>query len=406
MPPMGWLGWDCLGAPGTEAGYLANASILAERFLPVGYDIAMVGPQWYGVEATTSGCRPLAPLELDAHGRPQPSADRFPSAMDGYGFAPLAAQVHRLGLRFGVHLMRGIPRQAVARALPIAGSRWRCDEVANLASAGASSTDMCSVNPDHPGAFDWYRAWFAQLAACGVDAVTVDDIASPHGRSGEVGLIRRAIDATGRRIVLSLSPGPTSLHQGAHLQPRANERRMGNESPVAWPELRDDIVNLLECEQQARPEAWPAAGVLHVGEVGQGKEDGERGARLTPDEQMLMLTAWTCARRPLLLAGDLRLMDDRTLRLVTNPEVLALLHAPGREEWHAAAQGHWFIRSGAYSTWVGWLNTGDEPWSVSLPEWLPDGSRDCWARADLPVGARALTVPAHGARLIRFGAKA
>ncbi|WP_457426500.1 hypothetical protein [Roseateles sp. P5_E7] len=405
MPPMGWMS-DCLGARGTEAGYLANGSILAERFLPVGYDIAMVGPQWYAAEAATSGCRPFAPLELDAHGRPQPAADRFPSAMDGYGFAPLAAQVHRLGLRFGVHVVRGIPRQAVERTLPIAGSRWRCDEIANLASTGASGTDMCSVNPDHPGAFDWYRAWFAQLAACGVDAVTVDDIASPQGHSGELGLIRRAIDATGRRIALSLSPSPTLLHQGAQLESHASERRSGNEAPVACPALRADIVNLLECVPQARPEVWPAASVLHVGEGGQDKEDGGRGERPTPDEQMFRLTAWACARRPLLLAGDLRLMDDRSLRLLTNPEVLALLRAPGRREWHAAAQGHRFMCSGAYSTWVGWLNTGDEPWSVSLPEWLPGDGRDCWARTDLPVGTRALTVPARGARLIRLGAKA
>ena len=149
-------------------------------------------------------------LELDAHGRPQPVADRFPSAMEGLGFAPLASRVHRLGLRFGVHLVCGIPREAVWRGLPIAGSQWRCDEIANADSTCAWNTDMCGINPEHPGAFAWYRAWFAQLAACGVDAVTVADIASPNGHAGEATLIRRAIDAIRRPIELTFSPSTAS----------------------------------------------------------------------------------------------------------------------------------------------------------------------------------------------------
>ncbi|RYG29144.1 MAG: alpha-galactosidase, partial [Burkholderiales bacterium] len=295
---------------------------MAERLLPSGYDVAMVAPDWYAADATASGCPPFVLVQLDAHGRPQPAADRFPSAMEGCGFAPLAAQVHRLGLRFGVHLTRGIPREAVARGLPIAGSPWRCDEVANLGSTGAWNSDMCNVNLDHPGAFDWYRAWFAQLTACGVNAAMVDGSASPQGHAEEVGLMRRAIEATGRRIDLSLSPSPKFLHQGT------------------WPELRDDIVNLLERSSQAPPDDWPCAGVLNASGDGLGKGDGAHDPRLTRDEQMLMLTAWACARRPLVLGGDLRRMDDWTLHLVTNPDVLAFLRAPGRREWQAFAEGH------------------------------------------------------------------
>lgn len=201
--PTSLSGCDDLGVATTEAGFLANARLMAERRSPFGDDIAMVGPRWYAAPASASGCRPFAPLEMDAHGRPQPTADRFPSAMEGLGFAPLASQVHRLGLRFGVHLTRGVPRQAVERGLPIAGSPWRCDEIANPGSTCAWNTDMCDINPDHPGAFDWYRAWFAQLAACGVDAVALDDVASPTAHAGEVALIRRAIDAIGRRIELA-----------------------------------------------------------------------------------------------------------------------------------------------------------------------------------------------------------
>jgi hypothetical protein len=341
-------------------------------------------------------------LELDAHGRPQPAPNRFPSALEGCGLAPLAAQIHRLGLRFGMHLMRGIPRQAVGMELPIAGSKWRCREVANPASTCAWNTDMCGVNPEHPGAFDWYRAWFAQLAAWGVDAVEIDDIASPLYHAAEVELIRRAIDATGRPIVLSLSPGPALPDQGAHLQAHANQWRVCHGFQDTWPQLRDNVASLVKWAPHARPGAWPDAGVLPVGKIGLRHGDGGgRETRLTRDEQMLMLTACACARSPLVLGSDLRRLDDWTLQLLTNPEVLALLRVPGARDWHCAAQGHRFMCSGPQGTWVGWLNTGTQPWQAPLPDWLPDARRDCWTRADLPAGTRALTVPPHGARLLR-----
>jgi len=404
-PTMGWNSWDAFGASVTEAEYLDNARILAERFLPSGYDMATVDIQWYEAGATSSWYRPFAPLVLDAWGRPQPATKRFPSAAGGRGFAPLAAQVHAMGLRFGVHLMRGIPRQAVGLELPIAGSRWRCHEVADPSSTCAWNTDMCGVNADHPGAFDWYRAWFAQLAEWGVDFVKVDDIAAPNYHAREVELIRRAIDAAGRRIVLSLSPGPAPLEQGAHLQAHANQWRVCNDFWDTWPQLRDNLANLVKWAPYARAGAWPDADMLPIGKIGlrnfDGDGHGERDTRFTRDEQVLMLTAWTCARSPLILGADLRRLDDWTLRLLTNPEVLVLLRARGSREWHSTAQGHRFVCSDPRGAWAAWLNTSDAPWGVRVPDGTPDARRDCWARADLPGGTRSLTVPPHGARLVR-----
>jgi hypothetical protein len=406
-PPMGWNSWDSFGASVTEAEYLDNARILAERFLPFGYDTATVDIQWYEAGATSGWYRDFAPLVLDGNGRPQPAPNRFPSAAGGRGFAPLAARVHAMGLRFGVHIMRGIPRQAVGLELPIAGSKYRCNEVADSHSTCAWNTDMCGVRPEHPGAFEWYRAWFAQLAEWGVDFVKVDDIAAPNYHAREVELIRRAIDATGRPMVLSLSPGPSHLDQSAHLQAHANQWRVCNDFWDTWPQLRDNLVNLVKWAPHARAGAWPDADMLPVGKIGlrnhDGEGRGERDTRFTRDEQLLMLTAWTCARSPLILGNDLRRLDDWTLRLVTNPEVLALLRVPGAREWHSVAQGHRFVCNGPQGTWAAWLNTGDAPWQVPLPAWLPDASRDCWARADLPAGTRVLTVPPHGARLVRCG---
>lgn len=409
-PPMGWNSWDSFGASVTEAEFLENARILADRLLPSGYDVATVDIQWYEAGANSSIYRAFAPLALDANGRPQPAPNRFPSAAGGRGFAPLAAQVHALGLRLGVHLMRGVPRQAVGLGLPIAGSRWRCHEVANPADTCAWNTDMCGVNPDHPGALDWYLAWFAQLAQWGVDFVKVDDAAAPTYHSREVELIRRAIDACGRPMVLSLSPGSAALDQAAHLQAHANQWRVCNDFWDTWPQLRDNLVNLVKWAPHARPGAWPDADMLPVGKIGlrnvDGASQGERETRFTRDEQVLLLTAWVCARSPLILGNDLRRLDDWTWRLVSNPEVLVLLRAPGVREWHSEANGHRFVCSGPQGTWVAWLNVGDTPWSVNLPVWLPDAARDAWARVDLPQGSRAFTVPPHGARLVRCGTSA
>lgn len=60
-PPMGWNSWDAFGASVTEAEYLDNARILAERFLPFGYDTATVDIQWYEAGATSGWYRDFAP---------------------------------------------------------------------------------------------------------------------------------------------------------------------------------------------------------------------------------------------------------------------------------------------------------------------------------------------------------
>ncbi|EST19637.1 hypothetical protein [Streptomyces roseochromogenus] len=101
---------------------LANAVFLRERLLAHGWDAVVVDIQWYEPTARAHGYNPDAPLVLDAYGRRLPAPDRFPSAAGGAGFAPPARRIHSLGLRFGLHIVRGIPRRAVAAQLPVAGT--------------------------------------------------------------------------------------------------------------------------------------------------------------------------------------------------------------------------------------------------------------------------------------------
>ena len=121
-PPMGWNSWDSYGTTVTQDEVLANARVLAERLLPHGWDTVVVDIDWYDPAARAHGYNDGSSLVLDAFGRQLPAENRFPSAAGGRGFGPLADAVHALGLRFGVHLMRGIPRIAVEQDLPVEGT--------------------------------------------------------------------------------------------------------------------------------------------------------------------------------------------------------------------------------------------------------------------------------------------
>ncbi|MBR6325788.1 MAG: alpha-galactosidase, partial [Lachnospiraceae bacterium] len=117
--PMGWNSWDCYGPSVTEEIVRANARIMAEKLKGSGWEYIVVDIQWYQPTAGAHDYVPFADLTMDAYGRLLPAVNRFPSAADGAGFKPLADYVHSLGLKFGIHIMRGIPRQAVHQNTPV-----------------------------------------------------------------------------------------------------------------------------------------------------------------------------------------------------------------------------------------------------------------------------------------------
>src|ERR1022692_332859 len=130
-PPMGWNSWDSFGTGVTEAEVKANADYMASKLARYGWQYIVVDIQWSEPNPKTHGYRPDAELVMDAYGRLMPAPNRFPSASDGRGFKPLADYVHRKGLKFGFHIMRGIPRRAVDANLPIYGSDQKAAGVAN-----------------------------------------------------------------------------------------------------------------------------------------------------------------------------------------------------------------------------------------------------------------------------------
>ncbi len=320
-PPMGWNSWDCFATTVTEAQTKAQADVMADKLAAHGYQVVTVDIQWYEPEARSFNYRKGAALTMDANGRLLPATNRFPSAADGAGFKPLADYVHAKGLKFGLHLMRGIPRQAVEQNTPILGTTQHAADIADRVHVCKWNTDMYGVDMTKAGAQAYYDSVFELIASWGVDFVKVDDLSRPYDQNRpEVEAIRRAIDRAGRPMVLSLSPGETPVAQGAHVAEHANLWRISDDFWDKWPALLEQFERLRKWAPFVGPGHWPDADMLPLGTLDLGK----RQTRFTTDEQRTMLTLWCIARSPLILGADLTKLDDATVELITNDEVLAV----------------------------------------------------------------------------------
>ena len=346
-PPMGWNSWDCYGGAVNEAQVRQNAEYMARYMKPLGWEYVVIDIQWYNPTASTHEYEPFSEECLDGFGRFIPAENRFPSAAGGAGFKPLADDIHALGLKFGIHIMRGMPRAAAHRHLPIEGSGYGCADVANPNSICAWNPDMYGVRQDHPGARDWYDSLFRLYAQWGVDYVKCDDIAReyPHCKR-EIELISEACRNCGRDIVLSLSPGPAPLEQAEHLKKNANLWRITDDFWDEWPLLKAMFERAEKWCVHAGPGHWPDADMLPVGALRQCYADHPRGkwTNFTEPEQRTMMTLWCMMRAPLMAGGELTKNDDFTLALLTNREVLAI----EKESWC----GHPLYTTAEECTWI------------------------------------------------------
>ncbi len=318
-PPMGWNSWDCFGTTVTEAQIKAQADFMSAKLKAHGWEYIVVDIQWYEPSSKGHDYRPDARLSMDAFSRLTPAVEKFPSTANGQGFKPLADYVHSKGLKFGFHMMRGIPRQAVKQNTPIKGTSARAADIANTNSTCAWNPDMYGVDVTRPGGQEYYDSIFEMAAAWGADFVKVDDISRPYDamQQGEIEAIRKAIDKTGRPIVLSLSPGETPLSKGEHVSSHVNMWRISDDFWDNWPLLVSQFKRLHDWTPYRRPGAWPDADMLPLGKVRFGQP-----SKFTRDEQFTLMTLWAIARSPLIHGGDMTLTDDFTLALLTNDEVL------------------------------------------------------------------------------------
>ena len=425
-PPMGWNSWDCFGTTVTEAEVLANAQFLHDHLLAHGWDTVVVDIAWYDPTARAHGYTTGAPLALDAHGRQLPAANRFPSAAGGLGFAPLAAAVHQLGLRFGVHVLRGIPRLAVERDLPVLGTGWTARDAADLSSTCAWNPDNYGLDHDHPAAQAYLDSQVAQLAAWGVDLLKVDDILAPY-HDREIEGWSRAIERSGRAVVLSLSPGTgLSTARLGHLREHAQMWRICDDLWDRWPDVHAQFARLARWAPHQRAGGWADADMLPLGHIGIRAERGEdRQSRLTLDEQRTLLTLWVMARSPLMFGGDLPTSSPATIDLLTTPAVSHVLRTSThgqealREPLPAGPGGAmpdgelivWTARDDDATRYAALFSTAETAAEVRIPlislleRTVDPHVEDLWdPRAELALdgGDLVLEVPAHGVRWLSF----
>ncbi len=418
-PPMGWNSWDSYGLTITESQFRANVAVEAARLKSAGFTYAVVDEGWYLANPEAAAKPETLQYRTDAYGRYQPALNRFVSAQAEAGFVALSNSVHAQGLKFGIHIIRGIPKSAVKSNLPVADSTFHAHDVADTA-------DTCPWNPDNfgvqnnPAGQAWYNAMFSQYAAWGVDYVKVDCIASHPYKADEIHMIHLAIEKSGRPMVLSLSPGPAALTDAAALGANAQLWRISNDVWDRWTASKDkdefpqsvksQFAVIDSWTKYVKPGNWPDADMLPLGMLGPVPGWGlPRKTALSHDEQRTLVTLWSIARSPLFFGGNLTQLDEWTASLLTNRDVVAM-DQQGSGQHLAATDGDviaWTSSTPDGQLYLALFNLGDAPVAINSPfahyglEASKYTARDLWTQAALPSSAVInVSLPPHGTLLL------
>jgi alpha-galactosidase len=413
-PPMGWNSYDAFGDSVTESEVMANAQYMKDHLLQHGWKYVVVDFRWYDPKPTGDDSRLYkdrlnAALSMDSFGRLQPAPNRFPSSADGTGFRHLADTIHAMGLKFGIHIMRGIPRMAVKANAPIEGSGEHAWDATNFNTC-AWCPDMFGVDTSKPAGQAWYDSIFRQYAQWGIDFVKVDDLSVPYS-AGEIEAIRKALDKCTRPIVFSTSPGPTSVRNGLHVERRANMWRISGDFWDRWRKLDQQFDLIAQWHGFGGPGHWPDADMIPFGHIAIRSKNGGSPhiTHFTPDEQVTLMSLWSLAPSPLMLGGNLPDNSDADLALLSNDEVLAV------DQDRAGKPAVRVSFFGRTEVWVKELADGEKAmglfnrsnslesvtYSFKGDKYL---ARDLWGHRDLGEFADRLSMPvaAHGAILLRL----
>jgi alpha-galactosidase len=378
-PPMGWNSWNCFGIEVNEEQVKAVADYMAEHLKEYGWEYVVIDAGWYHHAhfKTPRWNDELEPPQwLDAFGRLIPDTVKFPSARNGAGFKPLADYVHSKGLKFGIHIMRGVPWNAVQADLPIYGTEFTAGDIADPANRCEWTHVMYGIDMEHPGGAAYYKSIVDLYADWGVDYIKADDMSRPY-RAEEIRGLSEALAAQSRDIVLSLSPGAAPLSEVADLQQRAHLWRISGDFWDSWESLKKQFSL---CEQWApyiTENHWPDADMLPLGKLrknGVGAweaslfnatsaEVTDEYARLTPEEQVTLMNLWGIFRSPLMMGGYLPENDSLTLALLTNSDLIDLnQNSKDNRVIHSDENvAVWTAVSGdGKSNWLALFNLGEE----------------------------------------------
>ncbi len=411
VPPMGWNSYDCFSYAVNESEVEANADFMSKNLKKFGWEYVVVDYVWSSPRLSPDFAlnqdAALSPrLNMDPNGRLIPDVARFPSAAGGKGFGPLAESIHKKGLKFGIHLMRGIPKQAVAEKSPVLGTTLSAADAYTPEHPCGWLNHMWGLDMHKPASQPYLDSLFKLYAQWGVDFVKVDDLSNPYS-TDEIEGYRLAIERSGRPILLSLSPGPTPLDSGTHVAQFANMWRLLGDLWDSWDQLSGAFRPISDWTPYRGPGHWPDPDMLPLGRLrkyGPNTGPANTDSRLTKDEARTMMTLWCIGKCPLMFGGNLPETDPATLALITNPEVLNVnQHSSANRALANGIKPMWMAEgSEPHIKYLAVFNRSSEP--TVVPVRLSDlgiskcNVRDLWLRKDLAPAADVLPVslPAHG----------
>lgn len=423
-PPMGWNSYNCFGSAVHEDEVKANADYVAKYLKPYGWQYVVVDFLWSYDNPPGSkignpfqlrlGDGAYIPwLTMDEWGRLVPHNHKFPSAFGGKGFKPLSDYVHALGLKFGIHVMRGIPRQAVWSKSPVMGTGGiTADKIADTNSTCSWMNHMYGLNMKQPGAQEYLNSILKLYASWEVDFIKVDDLARPYS-TAEVEGYHQAIVNCGRPMVLSLSPGETPVQQAPHVEKYSNLWRMADDFWDNWEQVLKMFEYAKSWEGKGGPGHWPDCDMIQIGKLSKrGPVGPERYSRFNEDELYTHMNFWCIYRSPLMLGGNLPDNRPVELKLFTNEEVLAV-NQQGEKPRQVYKEGGnmvWVSNvSGSKDLFVGLFNIGEKVQEVAINfaalQIMGNVKvRDLWKKTDLGVFKKHYSqmINPHGSVLLRL----
>lgn len=421
LPPMGWNSYDYYDTTVNEQQVRENAAYMAEHLKSYGWDYVVVDIQWYAHGAGTQREKhqyiPFSELEIDSYSRLLPDTERFPSSQNGAGFKPLADYIHSLGLKFGIHIMRGIPRIAAHNHMQILGSELTANQIADPYS-------ICGWNPDMYGVLHtsdgqaYYNSLLELYASWGVDFIKCDDICNTwlykdnlYSGKYEIEMLAKAIETCGRPIVLSLSPGPALIEQSWHYEKYANMWRITNDFWDNWELLKDMFHRCALWQSHVKPGCYPDCDMLPLGFLGKGFGH-ERTTNFTKEEQKTMMTLWCLFGSPLMVGAELTKLDAWTHSLLTNEDILRLL-TPDCKPQLIELNDEVSIWTGCHEAehcaYIALFNLSDQERNIEasldiLPNSIVEESaKELWSGKTVPFDTQlSELVPAHGVKIYKY----
>jgi len=385
-PPMGWNSWYVYFNRVTEADMKSAADVMiASGLADAGYQYVNVDDCWMNAEKRTKympDARRVGPLR-DADGNLQPNSF-FPD------MKALADYIHAKGLKAGLYTSPG-PRTCTG-------------------CGGAYQHEAQDARQFAGWGFDFLKYdWCSYRNVAGTNK-SLETLQEPYRLMGEL------LKQQKRDIVFNLCQyGLGNVWEwgaaiGGHCWRTAGD--LGFELDRFFPVALSNATH----GAWSKPGAWNDPDYLQIGWIG-----AQRGTNflaphpcpLTPDEQYAYMSLWCLMAAPLFFSGDLQHLDDLTLSVLCNPEVIDVDQDPlGRSATvvHLAPQTFLMVKELADGTKaVGLFNQGEVPAHVSA-HWSAIGVkekqtvRDLWRQQELGTFTNEFSaeIPRHGVSLVRL----